>query len=399
MRFLLIFQLAFGIYLPSTASASTPLTPPMLNQMVSDIALNQMFKRFGEVKRGVDLVKLLPADMPARDLRWAREATKSLTKPIKFERLTRAIALTYDGKRHVIAIEDALNAKLRVDGKADFTYQPANPLEIQIDVLNRALNKKQAFLTFGLPEAHAIVVTEIIIGGIIGGLVAAGLGLVLSNAGTVFQQVYCPGRTKADGYFTATTCEKYFDWAEKNNKPSDRVPNKDEIKAEGTHAGPVTPAYVENDCGRSKFTSIIDDEVRVDMAVKYDGKKADKITVKQASVKPAKDEKPIEFEISLDANSQLQTFKVATTGEILGTNDTSVTSKMTPTQLAQNQEQVKKGAKLVTAMVGFLEFCKQQGEQTLAKNSAQTPESVAGSVATPAVVAPVVPTSAPTSTK
>lgn len=395
MRFLIALQLAFGIYLPSTASAALKLDQPMQTQLASEIALTQLFAMAKDVKTGADLVKLLPKDMNARDLRWAKTATKGLKKPITFERLNRGVAMNYDGKRHVVLIMDVFNPRLRIDGKADFSYQAANSLQVQLEVLSRALERETAMISIGLPEAHAF--WPVVAGALIGGVVGTSLSTVIGFGTAKIQDWWCPGRSKADSYFVATNCEKYFDWADKNNKPSDRVPNKEDGKPAGLSAPPIAPAVVFTDCENSKFTSSIEGDSASEIAVVYKEKKADKITVVQTLMKPTP--RTARFVIELDDKSELKNFLLSDTKELLGTNDSSVTNKMTPTQLKANQEQVEKGSKLVTTAITFLDFCKKKGEQTLQTNAAHAPDVIAGATPTPAAVAPIVPTVSPTSTK
>ena len=311
--------------------------------------------------------------------------------------------MTIGDTRTIFTIEDARTGRLRVDDRADFTYQPKNSLEVQIDVLGRALKREHASLIdWLLPEANAIapvVVLAASAGGklLLTGVVAAGVSFLVGNGGALIQQAWCPGRTKKDSYFTASYCEKYFDWVEANNKPSDRVPNKDEIKPPAMAAAPTEPTYVVSDCANSSYTSTTEDGVKTTMQMQFKEKKADKIMVTQTfPAAGGKSEKSLRLELALDENNLLLNMKNASTGDVLGTNDLKLTQQMTPTVLTQNLEQTKKGANLVSSMITFLKYCKDAGEKEIAAKAAAPADIATNQVPTPALIPPVMPTTAPT---
>jgi hypothetical protein len=386
---------------PVPAAADGVWSDAYFRQYVASKALDQLMPQLKGTKTRADLEKLLPKDLAVRDLETIRKNLRG--KITKFTRLNRGLAFELSGKKYTIVVEDPQTMRMRINGKADFTFMPGNPLEIQAEVLSKALEKSEtSMLDLLLPKAHAIMgfddliyltVISIIFTGAMNKVVEAIFGDGLLEYA---KDWWCDGKTEATGPATAKFCASIFKWRAEHLKDK-QVPTAKDAPAD--NEGLVKKSEVKEQCKKSGSDAIVNETTSADK------KKRTVTTIKFEKDKP----KQVIFEISIQMNPRdkqltqkivldlddTRSIKEARdgTGKVLATSDKTAIGTMNATQVSKNAKLLDETNKLLKPAIEIVEGCNLAADKAIAKAAGEPATALASEVAVieSAPMAPVVP--------
>lgn len=400
MRWLLSLQLLLGLPLYSrTGAAQTAMTDSYFRQWTVSLALNELMPKLAAARGPADLLKLMPPDLSSRDRKTVLKRLKRSPLP-RFVRLNRGIGFKAGGQLNTIAVEDVFRGRMKINERVDFTWQKHNPLDIQAEVLGRALNKKVSVFNWLVPEAHAVMgVDDIIVMVLVSGIVMTVVGKVVNDViGDGFwawgKSWYCQGKSPSTGYATSQFCKDYFKWQAENNKSTTIPDAKDSVDV----AKAVEHVSVKKKCRRNASDPDMVNEARSD----------DNKMMTRTTVKFSPDNKPRQmvFEfvsdgnhidkkivVDVDADRTIQTVKDGE-GNVIATNDKTAIGTMNPTQVTDNADNLKRVNELIKPAVAFIETCNAEADQSIAAAAGQPGALLADQVKTPSAVLPtMLPTS------
>jgi hypothetical protein len=221
LRIILVFQLALGLQLYSSAVSAKTFERAYINQAMANLGFGLVVPALNQAKNIDDLISLLPPWISKVDRDYVRKTLAGVKTIPKFERLNRGVAFTYGGKRHTVVLADIRDMSMKIDKKVSFTYQTKNALRIQMEVLGRSLEKSESassWLPSLMPEANAFIDGGIITGVVVGFVVTLVCATFRDVIVTALTPWGCAGREPGAGYFTDKFCTPYFEWLKKNQK-------------------------------------------------------------------------------------------------------------------------------------------------------------------------------------
>lgn len=203
---------------PFTIRAQTPLSAPLVNQILADLVLDQFLEEYSRLKTYSDLSEWLVKHFPSRDHGFIKKHLSGKTQLPQLERLNRGLAFTVKKEKYTLEIVNAYSGLLRFNGHYRWSYNPNSPLSVQFEVFKRALEKKRvSSIDLILPQAHAVAwVTPVI-----AFLVGAGLAPITTDIVTKLvypwvKSYYCDSKTPQTSFQSAEFCDSYFKWKEAN---------------------------------------------------------------------------------------------------------------------------------------------------------------------------------------
>jgi hypothetical protein len=180
MKAFLYRALSISLSLASVAvSADDVKFDRELNHVIINLVLDVVFADLAKVRTGKDFERLFVSRLSPRDRQPMARLVRGIEEFPKFQRLNRGFSYQYGGKKMEFVIEDALHGRFTLNGQ-NWVYDSSAPLEMQIDILKRRLEKKEAsFFHLLFPEANAIEpVSTLLVGIAIGGIVIPLVGYI-----------------------------------------------------------------------------------------------------------------------------------------------------------------------------------------------------------------------------
>lgn len=169
------------------------ITPPKIfHHMMVQTVLDRLIPQIASIKSAKDAEKVfLPLFPKAKDQETLRKTLRKIGVFPSPVRLNRGIGFRQDGRLYTITYTNLYRGQVQFNDKVNWTYQPNNPISIQLESIQRFLEKsekKSVVMSLILPEVNAAA-------GWIGVLIAIA-GLFMGAAGnSSVQSYYIPLRT------------------------------------------------------------------------------------------------------------------------------------------------------------------------------------------------------------
>lgn len=323
---------------------------------------------------------------PTRDHDFVKTATKMVKWPLKVIRLNRGFTLEQNGERISLTIENLSERRYKINDRIDWIYQRNNPLQVQAEVLSRALEKNASIFDFFMNRAHAGALGEAVkilfMALVLSGIVTPSINdSVMTYWRPAYKAGYCKGTPRESSFENYKYCEEYYKWEDTIRAAKITIPD----------AKPVAPSKATSEQVKLSYTCAPPSNEKKQMVILAEGKeelegKFHKIVSKH-TIEFDKDNKPLKImqEMVEPSTGRVTTFELNSTGSVdtISDNKGKFLSRLKQYSNLMTPEKFKQMSideLVIPELVGFIVSCNKKADEVIAAASAPSSLLAAESV-------------------